>query len=64
MTSQSVSAHEPRSIPTSYCPSCRMMRAIRNWHERREMLEIELEPCGHVARRSARLEWDVKRLAA
>ena len=51
-------------VRTTYCPSCQALRAVRDWHEHREMLEIELDPCGHVVRRSARLEWRVKEVAA
>jgi len=52
------------SIPITYCQTCHVLRAIRNWYERDETLMIELEPCGHVACRSARLEWSTRRAVA
>jgi len=50
-------------IPTTQCPICHAFRAVRDWHERRETLEIELDPCGHVVCRNARLEWSLNRAA-
>jgi hypothetical protein len=47
-----------------YCGSCHVFRIIRNWHEHREALVIELEPCGHVVHRNAGLEWSVRAEAA
>jgi len=44
-------------LPTMYCSACGALRAIHDWHENRESLVIELEPCGHVTLRVARLEW-------
>lgn len=44
-------------VPSTYCSTCKALRAIKDWHECRDILLIELEPCGHVARRTARLEW-------
>ncbi len=44
-------------IPTIYCLTCHVLRVIKDWHEYGEALVIELEPCGHVVRRGARLEW-------
>ena len=52
------------SIPITYCQTCHVLRAIRSWYERDETLMIELEPCGHVACRSARLEWSTRRAVA
>jgi hypothetical protein len=51
------------SIPITYCQTCHVLRAIRSWHERDETLMIELEPCGHVACKNARLEWSTTRRA-
>lgn len=45
------------STPTFYCSACHRLRGIRDWHDHREVLSIELEPCGHVLRRDSRLEW-------
>ncbi len=53
-----------RSIPTTYCPRCRMLRAIRDWHEHGENLAIELDPCGHIVERTSRLEWSRHRAVA
>lgn len=53
------------AFPTTQCPICHALRAVKDWHEQcRETLEIELDPCGHVVRRSARLEWSVSKTAA
>lgn len=52
-----------KGTPVIYCPRCRMLRAIRDWHEHGEMLAIELESCGHVIERNARLEWPVRTAA-
>ena len=51
------------SIPITYCQTCHVLRGIRNWYERDENLMIELD-CGHVACRTARLEWSTRRAAA
>lgn len=51
-------------FPTTQCPFCHALRAVKDWHEHRETLQIELEPCGHVIQRNARLEWRVDRAAA
>ena len=45
------------TTPSIYCSTCDALRGIHDWHERRDCLAIELEPCGHVAVRGARLEW-------
>jgi hypothetical protein len=50
--------------PTIYCPTCHALRAVRDWHERHESLSIELDPCGHVTVRNARIEWTTPRIAA
>jgi hypothetical protein len=42
---------------TIYCPRCNARRAVKDWHESREALVIDLEPCGHIARWTNRLEW-------
>jgi hypothetical protein len=44
-------------VLTIYCPSRKALRAVKDWHESRETLVIDLEPCGHMARRTDRLEW-------
>jgi len=43
--------------PAIYCSTCHTLRAIREWHDDHESLSIELEPCGHVVLRNARVEW-------
>ena len=43
--------------PAIYCSTCHVLRAIRDWHDHHEALSIELEPCGHVVVRNARVEW-------
>ena len=49
---------------TTLCERCRALRSIEDWHETRdEVLSIVLGPCGHVVRRTARLEWHVPRRA-
>lgn len=45
------------AVLTIYCPSCHTRRAVKDWHESPEALLIDLEPCGHMARRIDRLEW-------
>jgi hypothetical protein len=50
-------------MPTMYCSACGALRAIHDWHEQRELLLIELEPCGHVTLRSARVEWLAPRMS-
>jgi len=52
------------TTPTIYCPTCHVLRGIHDWHERRDCLTIELEPCGHVMVRDARLEWAARLRAA
>ncbi len=47
-----------------YCSVCQILRAVREWHTRRESFVIELEPCGHVMLRTARVEWLTHRAAA
>jgi hypothetical protein len=44
-------------VLTIYCPSCNVRRGVKDWHESGEALVIDLEPCGHMARRTERLEW-------
>ncbi len=51
-------------FPSTYCPACHARRAIRNWFERHGILAIVLDPCGHVVRRSADIEWRVNETAA
>lgn len=51
-------------IRTTYCPTCQKLRAIRDWRGDRETLVIELEPCGHLIRRCARVEWMPRKAAA
>ena len=41
----------------SYCPMCDAWREVADWREDAEDLILHLEPCGHKARRTARLEW-------
>ena len=43
-------------VLTASCSTCNGPREVRDWHEDREMLVIDLA-CGHTARRTARLEW-------
>jgi hypothetical protein len=51
-------------IMTTFCERCRALRSIEDWHEMHdEMLSIVLGPCGHVVRRTARLEWHLPRRA-
>ena len=45
------------AVLTTYCRTCKALRAVKDWHESREVLVIDLEPCGHMARRTTRLEW-------
>jgi hypothetical protein len=52
------------ATPTIYCRSCNAWRVVADWRERGENLVIELERCGHLAVRNARVEWVVKRVAA
>jgi len=49
--------------PAMYCATCNALRAIEDWRERDEALIVSLEPCGHVIRRSAGVEWRVRRAA-
>ena len=51
-------------LRTTHSPVCHVLRAVKDWRERRETVEIQLDPCGHVVRRSARLEWRTKDAAA
>jgi hypothetical protein len=53
-----------REIPTTYCPICKIFQPVKDWHDRRGILLIELKHCGHVIQHSTRLEWNVKRAAA
>jgi len=52
-----------RGTPTLYCLTCGAFRAVEDWHERGDALEIELEPCGHVLHRSAGVEWPIRNAA-
>jgi len=52
-----------KPTPTIFCRRCSSLRAITDWRERGDDLVIQLEPCGHVAVRTARVEW-VRRPAA
>ena len=45
--------------PMLYCRRCDALRAIEDWHDRGDALVIELEPCGHVLQRSAKVEWTI-----
>ncbi len=49
---------------TIYCPVCDAVRQIKDWHDREDVLLIEVEPCGHVVRRCATLEWFAERVPA
>ena len=51
-------------IRTIYCPRCARLQAVKDWRERREMMVLELEPCGHVVERCARVEWVPDEVAA
>ena len=53
-----------RTTPSIYCATCRVLRGIHDWHEHRDHLAIELEPCGHVVVRDAQLEWAARSRAA
>jgi hypothetical protein len=44
-------------IRTIYCPRCAKLQGVKDWRECRESLVLELEPCGHVIERCARVEW-------
>jgi len=50
--------------PALYCLTCHVLRAIEDWRERGGALVIELEPCGHVIRRNAEIEWPTPNAAA
>jgi Zn ribbon nucleic-acid-binding protein len=50
-------------MATIFCTQCNAMRAVNDWRERGDALVIELTPCGHLATRTARVEWD-RRAAA
>jgi len=52
-----------KGTPTLYWLTCDAFRAIENWHERGDALVIELEPGGHVLRRSAGVEWPIPKAA-
>jgi hypothetical protein len=52
-----------KGTPTLYCRTREVFRAIEDWHERGDVLVIELEPCGHVLRRSSGVEWPVREAA-
>jgi hypothetical protein len=50
---------------STYCSECRTFREIKDWREQGpDVLLIELEPCGHIEHRCARLEWQVQRAVA
>ena len=44
-------------IHTIYCPRCAKLQGVKDWREHRDNLVLELEPCGHVIERCARVEW-------
>jgi Zn ribbon nucleic-acid-binding protein len=46
-----------RRVLMSYCPMCDAWREVMDWREDAEYLILHLGPCGHEARRTARLEW-------
>jgi len=46
-------------VPIVYCGRCDAMRAIKDWREKRGVLIIKLDSCGHLSVRNARLEWAV-----
>ncbi len=51
--------------PTIYCSTCHTLRAVHQWHDdHHESFLIELEPCGHVMVRNARIEWRAHGAAA
>jgi hypothetical protein len=52
------------TTPSIYCAICHTLRGIHDWHERRDSLAIELEPCGHVTVRDSRIEWMARPRAA
>src|SRR5687767_11262268 len=52
------------TTPSIYCAICYTLRGIHDWHERRDSLAIELEPCGHVTVRDSRIEWMARPRAA
>ena len=56
--------HTMSAPPTIHCRSCNAWRVVGGWRERVENLVIKLEPCDHLAVRTARVEWVVKRVAA
>jgi len=41
----------------TYCSTCETWREVKDWHESGDAIVIELEVCGHLARRTSRLEW-------
>jgi hypothetical protein len=41
----------------AYCAQCQGRRGVLDWHDRGDVLLVILEPCGHVAELTARLEW-------
>ena len=41
----------------TYCATCETWREVRDWHESGDAIVIELEGCGHLTRRTSRLEW-------
>jgi len=52
-----------KGTPILYCLTCDAFRAIQDWRERGDALVIELEPCGHVLRRGAGVEWPIRNAA-
>jgi len=55
---------ERMSMPTIFCMQCKTLRAVNDWREQGDAFVIELDPCGHVAVRTARLEWVARSAAA
>jgi Zn ribbon nucleic-acid-binding protein len=51
-------------IRTIYCPRCATLQGVKDWRERQGNLVLELEPCGHVVERCARMEWETDEVAA
>ncbi len=51
-------------IRTIYCPRCAKLQGVKDWREHRDNLVLELEPCGHVIERCARVEWVPDEVAA
>lgn len=52
------------ATPSFYCSACHRLRGISDWRDRRDVLSIVLEPCGHVLERDSRLEWSAEQKVA